>query len=259
MKNILILSISLILFSACKNNNNDPVPAQQETYGSAVLKFEHTFNDEEFILNSSSYYKTSSEDSLIFTTFKFYISNIQFKKSDGTIWKQKNGYYLIDYSTASEGIVSITVDSIPSGDYTDVTYTIGVDSTSNVSGAQSGALDPINGMFWSWNTGYIFLKAEGTYQNVTNGDFQYHIGGFKNSNSTNALQSKSFNSGLVPIMINPKSSPQIHFAVDVKKLFDGGTITLKASDTPTMMMPGSTSVNISKNYATMFSLEHVHN
>ena len=39
----------------------------------------------------------------------------------------------------------------------------------------------MNGMFWTWNTGYIFLKLEGkSPESTANGNiFEYHIGGYK--------------------------------------------------------------------------------
>ena len=81
------------------------------------------------------------------------ISNFKLKKSDGTWWIHPESYFLVDLSND----LSTTLDlgSVPSGEYTELSYTIGVDSLRNVSGAQSGALSTTNNMFWSWNTGYI--------------------------------------------------------------------------------------------------------
>jgi hypothetical protein len=36
---------------------------------------------------------------------------------------------------------------------TAIKFLLGVDSLKNVSGIQTGALDPAKGMFWTWNTG----------------------------------------------------------------------------------------------------------
>ena len=57
--------------------------------------------------------------------------------------------------------MKLELADIPNGEYTKVNYTIGVDAARNTEGAQDGALDLVNGMFWSWNTGYIFMKMEG--------------------------------------------------------------------------------------------------
>src|SRR5690606_2936849 len=61
----------------------------------------------------------------------------------------------------------------------------GVDSLRNVSGAQTGALDPVHGMFWDWNTGYIMAKFEGNAPaSPSNGKLLYHVGGFSGEHNT---------------------------------------------------------------------------
>jgi hypothetical protein len=58
---------------------------------------------------------------------------------------------------------------------------LGVDSIRNVSGIQTGALDPLKGMFWTWNSGYVMAKLEGSSEssNSAGNRFTYHIGGFR--------------------------------------------------------------------------------
>jgi hypothetical protein len=90
-----------------------------------------------------------------------------------------NSYFLIDEEKPDSK--KIVLENIPGGEYVSVNFTVGVDSIDNCSGAQSGVLDPINGMFWTWNTGYIFMKLEGTSQfsSAPYAMLEYHIGGFK--------------------------------------------------------------------------------
>ena len=49
-------------------------------------------------------------------------------------------------------------------------------------------MDPTNGMYWTWQSGYINLKLEGTSSAcpARNHFFQYHLGGYQFPN--NALQ-----------------------------------------------------------------------
>jgi hypothetical protein len=47
-------------------------------------------------------------------------------------------------------------------DITGIRFLLGVDSARNVSGIQTGALDPARGMFWTWNSGYVMAKIEGS-------------------------------------------------------------------------------------------------
>jgi hypothetical protein len=48
----------------------------------------------------------------------------------------------------------------------------------NHSGNQEGDLDPVNGMIWTWSTGYIFYKHEGTFVDTSGNSMPllYHFG-----------------------------------------------------------------------------------
>jgi len=56
----------------------------------------------------------------------------------------------------------------------------------NTSGALSGVLDPSNGMFWSWQSGYINFKIEGISPScdTRKNKFQFHIGGYQEPHTT---------------------------------------------------------------------------
>jgi hypothetical protein len=61
-------------------------------------------------------------------------------------------------------------------------FRFGVDSMLQENGVGEGDLDPINGMYWTWNSGYIQMKLEGKFivDTITSKKFEYHIGGFRN-------------------------------------------------------------------------------
>ena len=179
-------------------------------------------------------------------------------KSNGNEYKVPESYFLIDASDEDASL--ITLNGIPAGNYTDMRFTLGVDSTRNVSGSQTGALDQANGMFWSWNNGYIFLKLEGTSPQATGmgNDFMYHIGGFRNLNGTNALQSIEASFGSDVLRVTSAGSPQVHLSVDVSQVLKTPT-PIYFSTTPMVHMPGATAVGVSENYADMFTFEHIHN
>ena len=62
----------------------------------------------------------------------------------------------------------------------------------NVSGALGGALDPTQGMYWTWQSGYINLKLEGDFTQSMNAknDFVFHLGGYQSP--FNTIQKISF-------------------------------------------------------------------
>ena len=129
-------------------------------------------------------YTNSLGQPFVITNFKYYISNIQLTDINGQVYIDKEGYYLIDFRDSSN--IFLTLKDIEAGPYTKISFTIGVDSLHNCSGAQEGALDPVNAMFWTWNTGYIFLKMEGksTASKSPGHIFEYHIGGYKEPNNS---------------------------------------------------------------------------
>lgn len=155
--------------------------AQHSSKGMLSIAFNHYVGDKPLNLDSTLYTNELKQKYSI-TKFKYYIGNIKLLKADG---KEFNvpGYFLIDEERDESK--KILLASIPDGTYTEIRFIVGVDSLHNCNGAQSGALDPANGMYWAWNTGYIFLKLEGKSSSSTSpgGIFEYHIGGYKQASN----------------------------------------------------------------------------
>ena len=122
--------------------------------------------DKNYILEDSSWYK--------FSTCRFYVSNLSFFK-DGKLKEKTNEFYLFDLDEPSS--FSITFKN---EDFDYLSFSIGIDSTTNVAGILDGALYPINGMYWAWNSGYINFKLEGTSSKSTEKSkrFEFHLGGY---------------------------------------------------------------------------------
>ncbi len=148
---------------------------QQKTkpLGISIL---HSVGKSLLALDSAEYTNELGQNFRI-TKLKYYLSNFCFKSKNGKEFKI-DGTCLINEEDPASKELSF---NIPVGeDYNSLEFIIGVDSLHNCSGAQSGALDPINAMFWTWNSGYIFLKLEGTSPSSTSPGhvFEYHIGGY---------------------------------------------------------------------------------
>ena len=62
---------------------------------------------------------------------------------------------------------------------------VGVDSSVQVSQTRGGVLDPINGMYWTWQTGYINWKLEGNKK--LHEKYIFHLGGFRQPYPTKQL------------------------------------------------------------------------
>lgn len=242
---------ALVLTSCEKETDTMDSTPDTNLKGSFTLEFEHRFEGSNLILGNT--YTNSSDEELIFDNVKYYISNITLTKADGTVWAEEESYHLVDASNLSS--LEIDLENVPSGEYITVNYMIGVDSVRNVSGAQDGALSPNNNMFWSWNSGYIFAKVEGTSSASTTGVFSYHLGGFAGENA--AQVQKSFDVSGQILKINPDTSPQVHMLVNLKTVFDG-MHTISVATMPTLRMPGEMAMHFSHNLGAGFTLDHIH-
>lgn len=207
------------------------------TEGTVTVEMSHVWgmSQAQFALNTQLIHPMTN-DTLTYSTFRYYISNFELKSTDGTWWKHPESYFLVDASDASSMNLSIT--GVPEGSYTDIRYVMGVDSTRNVSGAQTGALSTSNGMFWSWNTGYIMVKAEGSSPNSGSGNFTYHLGGFSGTNNIVTTKEHSFGGTL---SVTATGSPTVKMSANAARMFHNyGSVSNGAM----VHMPGASAVSL---------------
>lgn len=242
-----------LLFSiSCKKETN----VEPNTTGAITLEFENTVNNIPLVLNTQNY-TNANGDSFTISVFKYYVSNIILSKADGSTYALPESYVLVD-AAKSNSLINV-FNEIPTGDYTSISFTIGVDKARNLAGAQTGALDPALGMFWTWNSGYIFVKLEGTSPQSTaaNKSLTFHIGGIVDPNNTIRTFSTNFSSAN-PLRIRADKKPQLHFKVNAAALFTGKQNISFANLNFTM--GGTNSAIIADNYANgLFQLDHIHN
>ncbi len=195
------------------------------------------------------YYKNELGQTFTVSRFRYYLSNIKLKKTDGTEVNLP-GYFLVD--EADPESKSITLSHVPEGNYHALSFTIGVDSLHNCSGAQSGALDPVNGMFWTWNTGYIFMKMEGHADASTSPGhiFEYHIGGYMAPN--NCIRKAELDFGKKGLTIYDNKDNGIAIKADVLQLLKTPT-TIDFSRLSSVTDFHNATI-IADNYADMFTI-----
>jgi hypothetical protein len=237
---------------SCKKNNNEITFTGS---GKVNLEFDNKVGTQTLVLNTGNYANANGDDFKI-TTFKYYVSNLVFNKADGSKITIPENYMLID--AADEKTTLQTIENVPAGDYVSMDFVIGVDSMRNFAGAQTGALDPAKGMFWSWNTGYIFVMLEGTSSKSTQVDnkIAFHVGGAKAPNNTVRKITLPLPAGGLRVRTN--SQPEIHLYADASYLFKG-TSNINFA-TLGGFHGGPNAIIVANNYATgMFSVDHIHN
>lgn len=141
--------------------------------------------DNQPLIANSSIYNPITKDSLIVTKLMFYLSNIVITfENDSTYYIENHLFDLTDNT-------SFTLTKIDNKHYIKkIKFNLGIDSTTNYSGAQTGNLDPLKGMYWAWHSGYINFKIEGKCQNNQQ-EYNYHIGGY--NAPYNSIQKFEFN------------------------------------------------------------------
>jgi hypothetical protein len=202
-----------------------------------------------------AYYTNAAGDTFNITLFKYYLSNFSLTDNNGGKVALAPAYFLIsEDSTASKKIV---LQQCPEGTYTALSFMIGVDSVLNFSGPQSGALDPLYGMFWTWNSGYIMAKLEGTSPSsrLPNHMLQFHIGGYRAPHVTQRLVTLPLPS---PLVISQQRQPRVSLEADAMNWFNG-PYAVSFRQMAGFMTPGTPADRIADNYQHMFSVKKMIN
>lgn len=243
-KNIHILLFTTAILAALSFT----FPFGKTEKGKLTIDFNHYVGNQLLVFDSTCY-KNELGQTFSITNFKYYIGNIKLKKADGKEFIHE-GYFLINEDEAESK--KILLENIPEGEYTSISFMIGVDSLHNCSGAQSGALDPVNGMYWAWNTGYIFLKLEGksAASNSPGNYFEYHIGGFKNP--VNCIRTVDLNFANATLKINKEKTANIALKTDVSEILKT-PVTIDFS-TLSSVTDFHNATTIADNYTDIFSI-----
>jgi len=268
MKKIL-LSITIVVLglSSCKKDSAAP-EYDDAKKGLINVEFDNIVGSSDLQLNTGTYTNSSNQPYKV-TMLKYFVSNFKFTKADGSVYvvPQDSCYVLIDESNAAKQKASLR---IPEGEYKTVSFVLGVDSlrnTKNVS-ERTGDLDvtaTAKDMYWSWNSGYIFFKFEGTSTAVTGmmaPVFQIHIGGFGGYSTATANNLRTITldlsaRGTAKVKASKTSGVDVHTFVDINKVFTGtNTINLATSS---MIHSISAGVNVAANLSAIFSHDHTHN
>jgi hypothetical protein len=270
MKNLsfwaLALLVSALAATSCKNDKEtDDITG----FGEVEIEFDHRAGDD--ALDFGTEYTNAAGEKLKFTTFDYFISNIVLVKSDGTEYAvpKNDSYFLIKHDDVDSREVKLS--NIPAGDYTGLKFVIGVDSAKSVSpiSERTGVLDPAgaaSGMYWSWNSGYIFVKVEGTSSAAPvdpgSGEniFQYHTGLFGGYDSPTINNLKTANLTVpdeAAKVRQGEEAPHFHLFVDALEMFKSPAVLSIAANP--YSHGGPFLKTVADNYADMFTIDHVHN
>ena len=245
--------------------------SKEETIGpndknNIILEFDNRIGDQKLVLGTTKAKNAMGEEFTV-TTLNYFVSNIALKKENGEIVKFPNSYYLIRQADANS--LNVMLKDLPAANYTELSYTIGVDSLKSISDVaqRTGVLDPASygtdNMYWSWNSGYIFFKMEGNSSVIPisamgANQYQFHIGGYGGRAAVAPNNLRTIKFALTDVAkVRSNIAPEIHIINDISKVFNG-TTQVSLAKLNSIHSPAAGTV-IAENYAKGFIVDHVHN
>ena len=193
--------------------------------------------DSNFLMNENN---LILNDTISISVFKFYISKVNLLKDSIVTFKDDKLGYLIDLS--QEKINSINLKVNEDVEFNRINFQLGIDSSTHMEGVKGDDLDPTNGMYWTWKSGYINFKMEGFSLKcpARNNYFQFHIGGYQYPfNTTQEIN----------LSINKNSA--INIVLDIETIFK----EINLSETYEIMSPSQSSVSIANLIKSSFYIE----
>jgi hypothetical protein len=264
MKQLLSITfLASVFLTSCKKDSTpeyDP-----NVMADLSIEFDNIAGAADLQLNTGSYTNAVGETFKV-TKLRYYVSNFKLTNVNGSVYTvpQAQSYFLIDESNAATHEAEL---SIPEGEYKTVSFVVGVDSLRNTMDVsqRTGVLDvsgAASDMYWSWNSGYVFFKLEGTSASIPamGGVFQYHVGGFGGYSSPQPNNLKTITLDLTARgtpKVKAAKSTNIHLMVDILKALNGTTNMSFA--TTAMVHSAAAGTPIANNYTGMFAHDHTEN
>jgi len=209
VKNVLIFLFLLAFIGGTSGR------AKKGANGTIRVGFHHRVGTSVLHLDDSLYHNFYGQ-SFSITMFKYYVGKFHLM-SASKMSSSIEEYFLVNEELPETK--EIIIRHVHPGLYDRLSFLLGVDSIDNCSGPQDGALDPVNAMFWTWNSGYIFLKVEGksAYSKSPGNFLEYHIGGYRRP--YNCIREISLPLKM-PLVVREGDTAKVDIYVDAGKIFN---------------------------------------
>lgn len=204
------------------------------------LSFKTVYRSQGIDIGNSIYVKEIN-DSIQIDLVRFYISDLSILSADMDTLYRCGEHRLIDLQDSSSLTQKLQITS-HKAEPAYIVFELGVDSLINDGGAQGGDLDPVNGMYWSWQSGYVNFKLEGSSPvcDTRHHKFNFHLGGF-------LAPYESIQKVVLPIVNLEQSTVALHLDEFVQNIDFKGM--------PNIMKPGIEAVSLSQLLARSFSID----
>jgi hypothetical protein len=206
-----------------------------------TLWFSHMVGDLPLELSTTTYRNAFGEPFSV-GQCKYYISNIRITGEDGSTQTILAGSHLVDAADTTTLTLQTTTTITK---ITTIRFDIGVDSLANQGGVHTGDLDPMLGMFWTWNTGYIDARLEGRSDSAhaPAHRFTWDVGGYRpGEDAKREVYLKT-----------PELKNNLTIRIDLLRWFDGKH-PIHLSQSPVCHQPCPLATQLADNYSTSFSI-----
>lgn len=211
--------------------------------GALALEFSHEIQGQPMTINNAATLEDGSP--ITFSALRYWFSNLVLVGDVGVAdHVVPDCYYLIE-QTRGTTRVRIDLTDLPAGQYRGLRFNVGVDEAHNHSlDTLAGELNAGVGMSWNWNSGFIFMKAEGEVGLSSDGfekSFTFHIGRDESLREVELDQ---------VFQVGSDRGAQLRLRAELTQIFDGLTRENNLS-----ILGGSVAQTIADNYGAMWSVE----
>jgi hypothetical protein len=255
-KYIAALCIAAVI-TACTLSDDEDLMGN----GNVSIEFDNAYSTSDLILNTTSYNANETEKIKI-SKVKYIVSNIRLEDKNGSVftYPKNESYFIVNEENTDSQFINLK--NVPAGDYTKITFGIGIDQEKYLQGAEGQgeflAKAQEAGMMWPWQAGYKFFVFEGVYTSETTIEetaFAFHMG-----SHGKALDNYKEITLDLPntIRVRTSATPEIHVIANVANVLKG-TTTFMLDDAAQIHVDAVKSPQIATNVNGMFSVHHTHN
>lgn len=195
-----ILLIFCFVVSGCKK--------EEENEAALQISISHKVDSQPLQMNSMMYTCDAGYQYEV-TKLNYYLSHFVFTKSDGSRYESDTVLY-VDAAPGNSN--TLLLENFPPGNYTGVSFYLGLDSVRNITNGLPTTTENIN-MIWPdvMGGGYHFMKLEGHYKD-NNGTYGFAIHLGKNSHLVLIHLNRSFG-------ISANNPAQLNLTMNINEWF----------------------------------------
>lgn len=220
--------LAVIFLSSCGKDEPITEPEVNNT-GTVEIRFVPTMNGQAFQLNTP--FIGPNDKRIQIESFKSYFSQIRLSTND--VVKGKQDISLLDFGSNNKSILIST----QAGNIDKIEFGIGVNKTLNgtsdpnfnpSSYATTHPLSIYNGMYWTWASGYVFVKIEGRIDTSASQTQTPLFTCFYHTGLDTLYSTKSFND--LNLSVTKGQTTIVEIAVEFNEIFKTQSDTIDMVD-----------------------------